>query len=87
MVRFSLIFAFDGGRRARFVFIREREVKLVIILVSVNARTPLLDMKTDETRHEQGMNDFRYARLTMAAATLCAPCLSESFPEGGFPES
>ena len=48
---------FDVDRRACFVFIPMREGKLVIILVSVYARMPILDMNTDEMGYEWGMND------------------------------
>ena len=56
----DLIPAFDVDRRACFAFIARREGKLgklVNISVSVDARMPILDMSTDETRYEGGMTD------------------------------
>ena len=37
--------------------IPRREGKLVEISVSIDARMSIVDMNTDETRYERGMND------------------------------
>ena len=65
-VRFSLISVFDVDKRACFVFISRREGKLVNISVSVDARMPILDMNTDQTRLERGINDVQNSQILQA---------------------